>query len=89
MRLDKFLKLTYLIKRRTVAHEACLEGFILINGKVAKPSTMVRVNDVITLNMYNYYKEVHVLLIPSTNQINKQDLDKYIKILNYRTEKVT
>ena len=89
MRLDKFLKLTHLIKRRTVANEASAEGFILINGKVAKPATPVRVNDIVTLNMYNYYKEVQVLLIPTLKQINKQDLDKYTKVLNYRTKNVT
>ena len=51
MRLDKFLKVSRLIKRRTIAKEATDSGKVLINGKVAKASTNVNVSDVITLNL--------------------------------------
>ena len=49
MRLDKFLKVSRLIKRRTVANEACDAGRVLINGTVAKAGTNVKVGDHITI----------------------------------------
>ena len=45
MRIDKFLKVSRILKRRTVAQEACGEDKVLINGKVAKPSTAVKIGD--------------------------------------------
>ena len=49
MRIDKYLKVSRLIKRRTVANEACDAGRITINGKVAKASTEVKVGDIIEI----------------------------------------
>lgn len=49
MRLDKYLKVSRIIKRRTVANDACDGGHVSINGKVAKPGTEVKVGDVITI----------------------------------------
>jgi ribosomal 50S subunit-recycling heat shock protein len=50
MRVDKFLKNSRLIKRREVAKEACEGGRVSLNGKVAKPSTEVKVGDVIEIS---------------------------------------
>lgn len=50
MRIDKFLKNSRLIKRRTIAKDACDQGKILVNGKEAKPGTEVKVGDEITLD---------------------------------------
>jgi len=47
MRLDKYLKVSRIIKRRTVASEACEQGKVTVNGKVAKPSTPVKEGDII------------------------------------------
>ena len=49
MRLDKFLKVSRLIKRRTVANEACDAGRVLVNGSVAKASVKVKVGDIIEI----------------------------------------
>ncbi len=49
MRLDKFLKVSRVIKRRTVANEACDSGRVIINGKIAKASTEVKIGDVIEI----------------------------------------
>lgn len=49
MRLDKYLKVSRIIKRRTVAKEACEKGLVQINGKVAKSSSEVKVGDVLKL----------------------------------------
>ena len=51
MRLDKYLKVSRLIKRRTVANEAASLGRVQINGKEAKPSTEVKVGDVLSLRL--------------------------------------
>lgn len=51
MRLDKYLKVSRLIKRRTVANEACDAGRILVNGKAARASYDVKEGDVLTINL--------------------------------------
>ena len=51
MRLDKYLKVSRLIKRRTVANEACSTGHVTVNDKVAKPSTDVKEGDVISIRL--------------------------------------
>lgn len=50
MRLDKYLKVSRIIKRRTVANEACDAGRVIVNGKVARASYNVKVNDIIVIN---------------------------------------
>ena len=47
MRIDKFLKVSRILKRRTVAQEACGEDKVLINGKAAKPAAKVKIGDVV------------------------------------------
>ncbi|MDO4518307.1 MAG: RNA-binding S4 domain-containing protein [Bacillota bacterium] len=53
MRIDKFLKNSRIIKRRTVAKDACEQGRILVNDKIAKPGTEVKVGDVIDITFGN------------------------------------
>jgi len=64
MRLDKFLQLTGLVKRRTLAKELCNAGRIKVNGKVAKPATEIRVGDLIEGEVGWERWEVRVLQIP-------------------------
>ena len=61
MRLDKFLKISRLIKRRTVAKEAADSGIISINGKVAKSSDKVDTGDIIELSFNNNPKKIEVI----------------------------
>ncbi len=61
MRLDKYLKVTRLIKRRTVANEACDAEKIVVNGKVARASYDVKVGDIIEINMGTRPLKVKVL----------------------------
>ena len=56
MRLDKFLKVSRLIKRRTVANEACDAGRVSVNGKPAKASAEVKAGDIITIGFGNKAK---------------------------------
>ncbi|MDE7168913.1 MAG: RNA-binding S4 domain-containing protein [Mucispirillum sp.] len=86
MRLDKFLKITQLIKRRSAANEAADEGVISVNGKRAKPSHRLKDGDIIEIDMWNYYKKIEILRIPEKNTIPKKDTDSFIKILDYKTK---
>ncbi len=63
MRLDKYLKVTRLIKRRTIANEACDAGKILVNGKAARASYDVKVGDRIEINMGTKPLKVEVLKV--------------------------
>lgn len=61
MRLDKYLKITRLIKRRTIANEACDAGKIVVNDKIARASYYVKVGDIIEINMGSKPLKVKVL----------------------------
>lgn len=68
MRLDKFLKVSRLIKRRTVANEACDAGRVLVNGRPAKASAKVSVRDIIEIAFGNRTVKVRVLEIQDTTK---------------------
>ncbi|MBQ7095059.1 MAG: RNA-binding S4 domain-containing protein [Clostridia bacterium] len=63
MRIDKFLKISRLIKRRTVATEACNSGRITVNDKVAKASTTVKEGDIICIGFGEKQTKVRILKI--------------------------
>lgn len=71
MRLDKFLKVSRVIKRRTVAKEIADQGRILINGKVAKSSSTVSVGDVLTIKFGNKTSKIKVLELKETTKKNE------------------
>ena len=66
MRLDKYLKVSRLIKRRTVANEACDSGRVLINDKPAKASANVKEGDIISISFGNKEVKVEVLDVQET-----------------------
>ena len=68
MRLDKYLKVSRLIKRRTVANEACDTGRISVNGRVARASYEVKVGDVISISFGERTLAVEVLNVSETAQ---------------------
>lgn len=63
MRLDKYLKVSRIIKRRTIANEACDAGRVLINGKPAKAGTEVKVGDIVEIHFGNNVTKVEILNI--------------------------
>jgi ribosomal 50S subunit-recycling heat shock protein len=63
MRLDKFLKISRIIKRRSVANDACSTGHVTVNGKEGKPGTDVRVGDVLGIRFGDKYSEYEILSI--------------------------
>ena len=79
MRLDKFLKVSRLIKRRTVANEACDAGRVMVNGKPAKASVNVKVGDEIEILFGQKAVKVRVLDIQeTTKKYEAKDLFEYI-----------
>ncbi len=67
MRLDKFLKVSRLIKRRTVANEVCDSSRIFVNDNPAKPAKQLKVGDIISIEYKNFTKNYKVLVIPDGN----------------------
>lgn len=79
MRLDKYLKISRIIKRRSVAKDISDQGRILVNGKVAKSSTNVSIGDELVINFGNKTLTVKVLDIKDTTKKNEaQDLFEVI-----------
>ena len=79
MRLDKFLKVSRLIKRRTVANEACDAGRVTVNGKVAKASQEVKPGDILTIGFGN--KDVSVEVLDVQETIHKEDVGNLYKYI--------
>lgn len=79
MRLDKFLKVSRIIKRRTVANEACDAGRVTVNGKVAKASLDVKVGDIIEIMFGTKNVKVEVLDIQDTSKKEEaKELFRYV-----------
>ena len=78
MRIDKFLKVARIIKRRTVANEAADNGRISVNGKVVKPSYEVKVGDIVEIKFGDKISKFEILEIP---KVAVKDLAELIKII--------
>ena len=79
MRLDKFLKLSRLIKRRTVANEACDAGRVSLNGKVARASAEVKAGDILEIQFGNKVTTAKVKLVKDV--VRKEEADLMIELL--------
>ena len=80
MRLDKYLKNSRIIKRRTVAKEACEQGRVEVNGKTAKPGLELKTGDVIRVTFGSNVLTVRVLAMPET--VRKDDADSLYEVIN-------
>ncbi len=78
MRLDKFLKVSRVIKRRTVANEAADSGRISINGKVVKPSYEVKIGDIVEIEFGDKVSKFQIIDIPKGTT---KDIGEVIKLL--------
>ncbi|MBP3937650.1 MAG: RNA-binding S4 domain-containing protein [Clostridia bacterium] len=74
MRLDKYLKVSRLIKRRTVANEACDAGRVIVNGKPARASYEVKVGDEVTVQLGN--RDITVEIVSVQETVAKADATK-------------
>lgn len=79
MRLDKYLKVSRIIKRRTIANEACSAGRVTINDKVAKPSTDVKAGDMITIRFGEKLFKAEILEV--REYATKQGADDMYRII--------
>ena len=79
MRIDKFLKVSRVIKRRTVANEAADNGRVAVNGKIVKPSYEVKPGDIVEIKFGDKISKFEVLKLPTTQ--NVKDMSEIIKII--------
>ena len=85
MRLDKYLKVSRIIKRRTVAKEVCESGRIKINDKVAKPSTKINEGDIIEITFANRMLNAEIINI--AEHVRKEDAKEMYTILEGEEDK--
>ncbi|NLZ34304.1 MAG: RNA-binding S4 domain-containing protein [Clostridiales bacterium] len=85
MRLDKYLKVSRIIKRRTVAKEVCEGGRVFINDKVAKPSTVVKEGDVIEIQFVNRSLKAKITNI--AEHVKKENAKEMYEILEGEEDK--
>ena len=81
MRLDQFLKLSRVVKRRSVAKELCDSGAVKVNGRPVKPSREVKVGDVIEIDTFTRYLKAQVVRIPSSKNVSKKEARELLQIL--------
>lgn len=79
MRLDKFLKVSRIIKRRTVANDVCSMGRVTVNGRPAKPSVKLKIGDVVTIEFGNGNVSFRVLKLETT--VRKEDATEMYELL--------
>lgn len=78
MRIDKFLKMSTIIKRRTIANEAADGGRVSVNGKVVKPSYEVKVYDIVEIRFGDKISKFEVIKIPTRQS---EPIETLIKML--------
>ena len=81
MRLDKFLKVSRLIKRRTVANEVSDMGRVFVNGNPAKPAKQIKENDIISIEYANRTLKAKVLKVPTGN-VSVQEAPSFYEMLS-------
>ena len=83
MRIDKYLKVSRIIKRRTVASDACSGGRVMINDKIAKPSSQIRSGDVISIRFGEHTGHYEVVSIAET--VSKDHASEMYRVLDENT----
>ena len=79
MRLDKYLKISRVIKRRTIANEACDAGKVLVNGKTARASYDVKIGDIIEIMMGE--KKIKFEIVKISEYMKKDEADSMYKLI--------
>jgi len=79
MRLDKYLKVSRVIKRRTVANDACDAGRVTVNGKVAKASAEIKIGDIVEIRFGNSLTSFEVLSVNET--VRKEDAGLMFRLI--------
>lgn len=74
MRIDKFLKVSKIIKRRTIANEAADNGRISVNGRVVKPSYEIKIGDIVEIKFGNNISKFKIIAIPKGQNCNASEV---------------
>jgi ribosomal 50S subunit-recycling heat shock protein len=85
MRLDLFLKLSRLCPRRTLAQQLCDAGFVLLNGRTAKPGHAVKAGDEINIRHRDRLIIAKVLKAPATRNVSRHDAGQLVEIVSEKT----
>ena len=80
MRLDKYLKNSRIIKRRTVAKDACEQGRVSVNGRIAKPGQELKIGDLIEITFGT--KELKVRVVSMPENVRKDDAQELYEVIN-------
>lgn len=86
MRIDKYLKVSRLIKRRTIAKDVCQGEKISLNGRIAKPSAEVKPGDVITIEIGNRSLQVRVVNTP--NSVRAEEAHLLYEVINEEKKQI-
>ena len=88
MRLDQFLKLSRIVKRRSVAKELCDSGAVKVNGQPAKPSREIKEGDVIEVDTFTRYLKARVVKVPSSKNVSRKEARELLEILEDRKKDI-
>ncbi len=88
MRIDQFLKVARIVKRRSVAKELCDSGAVKVNGQSAKPSREVREGDVVEIDTLTRFLKVKVLKVPKRKNVSKREAKELCQILEDRKKDI-
>ncbi len=80
MRIDKYLKVSRILKRRTIAQEACDGGRVKVNGKAVKPSYSVKENDIVEIGFNSGTVKFKILQIKET--VRKEQVEELYEIIS-------
>jgi ribosomal 50S subunit-recycling heat shock protein len=84
VRLDLFLKLSRLCPRRSIAQQLCDAGFVLLNGRVAKPAHAVKQNDLIMVRHRHRETTARVTSVPSVRNVSRRAANELIEVISER-----
>ena len=78
MRIDKFLKVSRIIKRRTIANEAADNGRISVNGRVVKPSYDIKINDIVEIKFGEQTSKFKITAIPTKQSVRTDEVAEMV-----------
>jgi ribosomal 50S subunit-recycling heat shock protein len=84
MRLDLFLKLSRLCPRRTVAQKLCDAGFVLLNGRIAKPAHHANAGDEITIRTTTSEIVARIISVPGSRNVSRRDANSLVEIVSQK-----
>lgn len=88
LRLDQFLKLARVVKRRSIAKELCDSGAVKVNGQRAKPSRNVNVGDIVEVDTLTRYVKVEVLEVPVSKSVSKREAKGLVRFIEDRKKDI-